>query len=249
MKTENYHRTLAAVITMIVVALLLILLFTGSMSWDRRALAEASIPEIESDEEYFIEPEIIQDKGEEDAPEIEDQTEAPTEQGEPEKAETESEKVVVPGKNPEPAPQREKPVTQKQPSPVKATEPPKSDKPASKVTSSMAGAFSGKNGKPDGKAGGFGTGGTGTASVKGTSRGREMLSCPRPSVALKNKVTIVVNVQVNEAGQVVSAKASGSAEKYLRDACVAAARQSRWTPKPGVGTVAGTITFTITPKL
>lgn len=253
MTHNTYDRLIAATITTILVALILIWLFISSVRWDREALAQASVPEIEPEEEFFIEPEpLIQDKGEEDAPDLKNQEEAPTEQGEPEKVETpqqESQKVVVPGTNEKPAPQREQPVTQKQPSPVKTTPPPKTDKKESKVSSTVANAFSGKNGKPDGKAGGFGTGGTGTASVNGTSKGRKMESCPKPSVALKSKVTITVNVQIDESGHVVSAKAGGSAEQYLRTACEQAARKSKWTAKPGAGTVAGTITFTITPKL
>lgn len=244
---------MAGMATAVVVALLLLWLFCGSIRWDRAALAQASTPEtatiIPEEEEFFIEPEpTIEDKGEEDAPEL-PQQEAPTEQGEPEPAPENNERVVVKGDNPKPAPIREKPVTQKQESPVKATTPPKSDKPEQKVTSKLATGFSGKNGKPDGKAGGFGTGGTGTASVHGQSRGRQMMSCPHPSVALKNKVVIVVNVSVREDGTVASAKASGSAEQYLRQACEQAAMKSKWTPKPGAGTVQGTITFTIIPKL
>lgn len=245
---------MAAIATAAIVALLMLWLFCGSIRWDRAALAQASVPEIiemiPEEEEFFIEPEpTIEDKGEEDAPEMENVQEAPTEQGEPEPAPVDNDRVVVKGDNPKPAPIREKPVVQKQESPVKATTPPKSDKPEQKVTSKGATGFSGKNGKPDGKAGGFGTGGAGTASVKGTSRGRQMLDCPRPSVSLKNTVTIVVNVSVREDGTVASAKATGSAEQYLRQACEQAALKSKWTPKPGVGTVQGTITFTIIPKL
>lgn len=255
MTQHTYDRILAGTITAILVALLLIWLFIAGVRIDREALAEASVPELtEPEEEYFIEPEplIQEEKGEEDAPEIKNQQEAPTEQGEPEKVEKpeqESEKTIVPGPNPKPAPQREQPVTQKQPSPVQTTPPPKTDKQESKVKSTMANQFSGKNGKPDGKTGGFGTGGTGSASVAGKSKGRKMESCPHPSVALKTKVIITVNVQIAENGTVVSAKGSGSAEKYLITACENAAMKSRWTAKPGAGTVAGTITFTITPKL
>lgn len=250
MKQEQFDRVVAGLATVIILALIFLWLFLGSLRWDSLALthtAQANQPPEE--EEFFIEPEILEDKGEEDAPEIADQQEAPAEQGEPEKAETESDKTIVRGENPNPAPQREKPVVQKQPSPVKAVEPPKTDKKESKVSSKMAKGFSGKNGKAGGKAGGFGTGGTGTASVKGVSRGRQMLSCPKPSVALKNKVTITVTISVREDGTVASAKASGGAERYLLKACEDAARKSKWTPKVGAGTVSGTITFTITPKV
>lgn len=243
---------MAGIGTAAVVALILILLFLGSVTRDRAALAEASIAEPMEDEVFIEpveEPELLEEKGEEDAPNLPEMEEAPSEQGEPEPAPVDNERRIVNGENTKPAPQVEKPITQKHPSPVKATEPPKSNKPDQKVTSKVAKGFSGRNGKPDGKAGGFGTGGKGTASVRGNSRGRSMLSCPRPSVALKQQVTIVVSVQVSEDGRVVKASASGGAAQYLRDACVQAARQSRWTPKPGAGTVAGTITFTIIPKV
>lgn len=251
MKNEKSDRLIAGVITAVVVLLLLLMLFLVSIGPERNALAEASIPEPAQDEEIFIEPmEMVPDVGDPEETDVnEELQEAPAEQGEPEPAEVENDKVIVPGDNPEPAPQREKPVTQKQESPVKATPPPKTDKPAQKVTSVNADGFSGKNGKTDGKTGGFGTGGTGTASVHGVSRGREMLSCPKPQVALKNPVTVTVNIMVRADGTVASAKASGAADAAILRACEQKALQSKWTPKLGAGDVAGKITFNIKPKL
>ena len=251
MKNEKFDRLIAGVLTAIVTLLLLVLLFVGGVGMDRSQLAASSIPEPTSDEEFFIETEpLVEDAGEPDVAETEETEPAPTEQGEPEPAETDNDKVVVQGENPKPAPQREKPIVQSKPSPVKATEPTKQpDKKESKATSKVASGFSGKNGKPSCVAGGFGTGGKGTTSVRGTSRGRSMLSCPHPSVTLKNKVVITVSVQVTEQGTVTSAKASGAADSRLLRACEQAARQSKWTPKVGAGTVAGSIVFTITPKL
>lgn len=252
MKSENFDRLIAGIATAVVVLLLLLALFFGSIGIDRNALAQASIPEPAEEEEIFIEPmEIVPQVGDPDETVTDENLEeAPSEQGEPEPAETDNDKVVVPGENPNPAPQRDKPIVQQKESPVKAVDPPRQpNKDAQKATSSVAKGFSGKNGKPDGKAGGFGTGGKGTASVHGVSRGREMLSCPKPSVALKNKVTVVVNVTVREDGTVASAKATGSASSDIRSECERKARQSKWTPKVGAGVVHGTITFNITPKL
>lgn len=252
MKQQQNDRLVAGIITALLTALILVGLFVGGMTFDRQTLAESSTPEIQPDEEYFIEPlPIVEDPGEPDIDNsAEQQEEAPTEQGEPEPAPVENNKVVVNGENTKQPPvQRPMPVTQTKESPVKVVPPKKTDKPDSKVTSKVANAFSGKNGAVGGKPGGTGTGGTGTASVSGSSRGRSMLGCPKPDVAIKQRVVISVNVTINEAGNVVSAHATGGAAQYLRTACEQAARHARWTPMKGAGTVAGVITFTITPKM
>ena len=159
MRRENKDRMIAACGTALLTGLLLLVLFTGSIGWDRAVLSAVSIPEEQSDEELFIDPELI-DLGEletekTDAP-------APSEVGEPEKAETDNREPIERGENPKAAPAVEKKVTQTHESPVKATEPSQSEKERKKVTSKVANSFSGKNGNPDGKPGGKGSGDTQT---------------------------------------------------------------------------------------
>lgn len=252
MTQQTYDRIIAAVITAVIASLILIALFMSGMSFERDALSQnTSTEQPMEEEEFFIEPlPLVEDPGEPD-PEVADAgaQEAPAEQGEPDPAPVDNNKIVVNGENDKPAPQRPKPITQTKPSPVKVTEPKKTDKPESRVTSKVASGFAGKNGAVDGKPGGQGTGGVGTSAVKGSSRGRGFISCPKPNVSLKQKVVIVVNVTINENGNAISARATGSAERYLRVACEQAALKSKWDPKKGAGNVQGVITFTITPKL
>ena len=104
MKQEQFDRVVAGLATVIILALIFLWLFLGSLSWNSLALMQtAQVSQPPEEEEFFIEPEVLEDKGEEDAPEIADQQEAPAEQGEPEKAETESDKTIVRGENPKPA--------------------------------------------------------------------------------------------------------------------------------------------------
>lgn len=248
MTTENKDRAIAAGVTFIAVLLILLFLFTGRMSLQRAELAEASTPELmldDEDEEMFLEPEILKDQGEPDA--TTHDSPAPVEQGEPVKAPVENTKIVEPGENPKPAPQVEKKITQKQESPVKATEPPATNEEQSKISSAMANKFSGKNGATDGKSGSNGSGGTGVG-IAGNANGRTFLGCNTPNVTLRHKTTVKVSVVIDASGKVISATASGSADASIRRACEQAARTARWSEKKGTGETRGSITFTITPK-
>ncbi|MDE7412597.1 MAG: hypothetical protein K2N05_02235 [Muribaculaceae bacterium] len=246
--SQNKDRAIAAGITFLVVLLILVLLFTGGMNYQRAELAHSSTPEImlpEEDEEQFIEPEILTTQGEPDA--TANDKPAPVEQGEPVQAPEENTKIVIPGDNPEPAPQIEKPITQKKESPVKATTPPATTEEKSQVASAVANKFSGKNGSPGGKTGSNGSGGTGVG-VDGKANGRQFISCPSPSVSLRHQTTVKVSVVINAEGKVIEATASGTSDATIRRACEQAARSARWTPKAGAGETRGSITFTITPK-
>ena len=65
-RNERQDSIIAAAVTFAVALLLLLLLFFGGMTFDRALLAQASVPEIQTeDDELFIEPEILQDLGEE----------------------------------------------------------------------------------------------------------------------------------------------------------------------------------------
>lgn len=240
---ENKDRIIAGTVTAVAVMLLLILLFFGSVGWDRAALSRASIPEEQSDEELFIDPELL-DLGEQQV----EQQDAPaaSEIGEPEKAETENSEPVVKGENPKPAPQVEKLVSQPKESPVKTTEPSASDKEKKRVTSTVANSFSTKNGKTDGKFNSNGSGDTGIG-VTGNALGRTFLGCPKPVVELSRKTVVTVDISVDENGNVISASARGSASADIRRKCEQAARKARWSKKAGSGNTPGSITFTITP--
>lgn len=241
---------IAAAVTFAVALLLLLFLFKGGMTFDRAQLASASTPEIEPDteEELFIEPEILEDLGEENAT-VQDAP-APAFKGEPEPAPEQNTKLVVPGKNPAPAPPVEKPVTQHKESPVKATEPPKTNEERKRVTDKMANKFSPKNGSSSGTSGTSGAGGTGVG-ISGSISGRTFKGCPKPSVELQNKVVVEVRVTIDSAGHVTKATArskSGKASGTILRACERAARGARWSEDKDTPSASGTLTFTITPR-
>lgn len=241
---------IAAIVTFGVALLLLLVLFFCSLSYDSSLLAQVSTPEIsvEMPEEEFIEPEIVRDLGEPDA--VVEDAPAPVMKGQPEPAPVENTKLVVPDKNPKPAPPVEKPITQKKESPVKATTPPAVDENKKKVTSKMANKFPGQNGSESGTSGSNGAGGTGVG-ISGSVSGRTFKGCPKPSVELQNKVVVEVRVTVDAAGHVTKATArskSGKASSAILRACEQAARSARWSEDPSTPSATGTLTFTITPR-
>lgn len=248
---ERKDSFIAAAVTFVVTAIILLWLFFCGLSFNRAELAQASMPEIQNideEEELFIEPEILQDLGEPDA--VAHDEAAPAFKGEPEKAETENTKLSVPGKNEKPAPPVEKPVTQKKPSPVKATEPPANNEEKKVVTSKMANKFPGKNGAEKGTSGTAGAGGNGIG-IAGSVAGRTFKGCPKPTVELQNKVVVEVRVSINAAGRVTKATArskSGKASAAILRACEQAARGARWSADPDTPSANGSITFTITPR-
>lgn len=237
----------AAAVTFVAALLILLFLFTCGLRFDRQLLAKASTPEIEEEEELFIEPEILEDLGEPDAV-VEDEP-APAFKGEPEPAPEENTRLVVKGENPKPAPPEPKPVTQKQPSPVKATEPPKVKEEEKKVTSPKATVkgFKPRNGSESGSNGSVGAGGAGMG-ISGSVSGRTYKGCQKPSVELRHKVRVVVDVTINAQGRVIRAKARGGADASIRAACEQAAYSARWSEKEGAPDQKGTLTFNITPR-
>lgn len=243
---EKKASAIAAAVTLLVVALMLALLFTCSLSWHSEALSESRLEAAEpEDEELFISPELI-DLGEMSTPNIDEAT--PSEIGEPVKADEEVRKPVERGESPKPAPPVEKKVTQKKESPVKAEEPSATMEERRRVSSKVAGKFSGKNGAADGKFKSDNGAGASGVGVNGNARGRTFLGCPKPVVELTNKTVVVVDITVNEEGAVTSASARGSASAVIRRKCEQSAMQARWSKKRGAGDTRGTITFTITPR-
>ena len=244
-KKDSYISAGITCIVMIVIYLLLI--FCGISYREPEAKPKDVTPELlaEEEEETFIEPEILKDLGEENA--VNNDAPAKVFQGEPKPAPVENTKIVVPGKNPNPAPPVDKLISTKHESPVKTTEPSVSDEERQQVTSAMAKSFSGRNGTPQGSSGSDGVGSTGIG-VKGNAAGRTFLSCPSPSVTLRHQTTVTVSVVIDADGKVISASASGGASAEIRRACENAARQARWSAKKGAAETRGSITFKIYPK-
>lgn len=245
--TQNRRRDslLAAAITCAVAALLLLILFCCSMRMDRSMTAAAATPELMADdEETFLEPELL-DLGEEQSDATDEA--APSLAGEPEKGEKVAPTPVVRGENPQPAPPKEKPVTQKASSPVKATEPPATKKEERKALNPAAGKFTATNGDRVGKPDGAASGGEGVG-ITGSARGRTFLGCDKPRTSLRFKTVITVDVTVDAGGRVTAASARSGADAAIRRECERAARTARWSAKKGAGETRGTITFTITPR-
>ncbi len=246
MTRQQKDSAIAAAITMGVVLLLLLTLFVGRIGWSRELLAAASVPE-EAQEELFLEPELLPepDTGEEESP-VNEAPAAPV-KGEPEPAPEEQPKVVERQPEPTPNPPKEKVITQKQPSPRQEPKP-KGEEEKKKATSAVAGKF---NNAPNGSvAGKFESAGGNASSigVEGKISGRSFLGCPKPDVSLTNKTVVRVEVTVDADGRVTSASATGGASAAIRRACEAAARQARWSEKKGASSARGSITFTITPR-
>lgn len=246
MPTPPRDKTIAALVTFALTLALLLLLFFGSLSWDRNALAQASTPETAEEEPVFIEPELVE-LGEETA--VEKSKPAPTVKGEPEPAPEDRLEIVEPAPEPKPKPKAvPKLNTTKKESRHKVEEPSQTDRERQKATSSVASKFGPRNGQPEGKDdGASGAAGTGIG-VSGNAHGRSFISCPKPDVALRHKTVVTVNVVIDAEGRVVEANASGGADASIRRKCEAAARQARWSAKKGATSTRGSITFTITPR-
>lgn len=242
---------IAAAATFIIALVILLLLFTLSLRYDREALATSSTPEIQEEEEIYLEPEILQIEEQGEVLNKEEQQSAPQPPGQPDPAEEEQPERIVHNleKNPEP-PVSNKPklISTPEPSDVK-TSPPKVDTRNEQRIASMSGKFqTDNNGAQNGRESGVsGTGGVGVAKT-GSVSGRKMLSCPTSIVTLNQTTTIRVNITVNAAGNVISAKAVSGGTPALRSACEGWARGSKWSPAPGAPDATGSITFTITPK-
>ena len=97
---EKRDSIIAAAITFVVALVVILLLFFLSLDYDRRALAESSMPELQDDEEVYLEPDllVVGDDGESDMETVEDA--APQTPGVPDPAEEEQPQRVL--KNEEP---------------------------------------------------------------------------------------------------------------------------------------------------
>lgn len=248
---EKRDSIIAAAVTFVVALVVILLLFFLSLDYDRRALAESSMPELQDDEEVYLEPDflVVGDDGESDMETVEDA--APQTPGIPDPAEEEQPQRVVKNEEPpkeEPVSNKPKQVSTKTESDVK-TSTPKLSKEEEKRIGSLQGKFkSDNNGSNTGKeAGVSGTGGTGF-STTGSLKGRKMLSCNTWKVILNQKTVVTVSVTVDADGNVTAASALSGGSPNLRAQCEKMAKTSKWTKKEGAAPAKGTITFTITPK-
>lgn len=242
---HNRDSLIAMAVTVLAALLIFIFLYWGEIGLPRAEMAAASIPEIASEEELFIDPELL-DVGEPAS--VTESEAAPEALGEPEPVQKE-ENVRIPevkGTSKVKTPPEEKLATGKEPSPVSSRE--ASSKQTKKVADPTAKAFSRNNGKSNGKSGAAGAGGSSTGTT-GTANGWTFKGCPTPKVSLANKVTVKVKITVNEKGYVTNAKASGATAEINAE-CEHVAYQAHWEPSDPKNRrkASGTITFTIRPR-
>lgn len=245
---NSRDKIIALTVTIIVTLAILLCLIFFTIGWDKESLSKVS-PTIEEEEELFIDPELL-NLGEPDA--IAKNEPSPAPKGEPEYSEQPTEELVIPGENPKPSTSNENLVASKKENNLKTEEPAKTDREESKISSSMKDKFSMKNGKEEGKDAKKGAGGEGSG-VQGSINGRSFKGCSLPSVKVNKPVTIYVSIVVDETGKVIEArfksdKGAGAGNKELRNACVKASYNARWSAKKGEPRATGTLTWNLKPK-
>lgn len=244
---ERMDALIAALVTFLAIALILVWLLVATLHYDERLAAASENPQLEEDE-VFLDPELLLEQnksiGEPDAG-VQD-TPAPEIKGEPAPAPEEQTHTVVSDENPAPSPEQ-KLITSTEESPVQTVAPDKK-KEEEKVATSMAGKFSSKPGSVQGKFDSTGGSDGSGSGVTGKMSGRQFLGCPLPDVSLAHKTTVTVSITVDAEGKVLTATASGAATREIRKKCEQAAMQARWSAKKGATSTRGSITFTIIPK-
>lgn len=237
---------IAAFVTMVAVALILVWLLITTLHYDER-MANAQNPDLE-EEEIFLDPELLVEHnrsvGEEDA--RTQDSPAPEVKGEPVPSPVEQSHTVNSGENTVPSAEQQL-VTSTTESAVQTVAPDKK-KEEEKVASSMAGKFGSKPGNVEGKFDSPGGSGGVASGVTGKMSGRQFLGCPLPEVSLAHKTTVTVSITVDAEGKVMTATASGAASRDIRKKCEQAAMQARWSAKKGAPSTRGSLTFTIIPK-
>lgn len=249
---ERKAAIIAASVTFGAALVILVLLFVLTVGSDRRAMTEASMPEIQDvDEEVFFEPELltIDDPGDKDVPDID--APAPQPPGEPDPApEEQPVKVVkndVPPKK-ETVSNKKEMVADAKESDVKTSTPKLSAEEEKRIASMQGKLKTDNNGSKTGKeSANSGSGGDGI-SMSGNVNGRKMLSCPTWKVRLTQKTTVKVSITVDADGNVTKASAISGGTPNLRKECEKMALKSKWTAKEGAAPTAGTISFTILPN-
>ena len=247
---ERKDAIIAAAVTFGVALLIIIFLFVKSLNYDREAFAEASIPEYQDEEEYFLEPDllIMGQTGETDLEQTEEAEPQPP--GEPDPAETEQLVKTTPNNEEpkeEPVSTKPKLVSSTEQSDVKTSTPKPSDEDQKRIASIQGKFKSDNNGSRTGKeSANSGSGGNGV-SVSGSVNGRKQVSISTWPVKLTQKTTVKVSIIVDADGNVTSATAISGGTPTLRSECEKMARTSKWTKKAGAAPQSGTISITITP--
>lgn len=245
--SERKDSLIAAIVTFLAIALMLVWLFAATLRYDEKMAASTENPQLE-EEEIFLDPELLlqNDKtiGEPDSKA--NDTPAPEVKGTPAPAAEEQPHTVVSSENTIPSPEQNL-ISSKAESPVQTTAPEKK-KEEEKVATSMAGKFASKPGSVAGKFDSSGSSDAVGSGVTGKMSGRQFLGCPLPDVALSHKTTVTVSITVDADGKVMTATASGAATREIRKKCEQAAMQAKWSPKKGATSTRGSITFTIIPK-
>lgn len=266
---ERKAAIIAACLTFIFALVVTVLLFVLSIGGDRREMAEASMPEVQDNEEIFIEPEFLDpelldvdhldsDMGGDDG-EAADEEPAPQPEGEPEPADVKQDirseaNKEKPKEKPRDEAKPAKPAVQAQPTPTqsdaKVSEPAYSGQEAKKIQDKAKDSFNKPNGTSTGKDSNVsGAGGEGLAVSYSGVGGRKMESYDKATFSTSSTVTVKVKIKVNAEGKVVGTPTIQSGgNKDQRAACIKMAKSSRWTPQPGADDVEGIITFTLTSK-
>ena len=244
---ERKAAVIAAAVTFVAALVILVLLFVLTVGDSRRALAESSVPEIQDEEEIFLEPDllVVDDPGDESEQTVDEA--APQPPGEPDPAPEEKPVRVV--RNPE-AP-KEKPVSNKAPlmadskeSDVKTSTPKLSKEEEQRIASMQGKLKTDNNGSRTGKESAeSGNGGSGVGAT-GSLSGRRMLSCPTWKQSIP-KAVVKVRITVNAEGSVTAASAVSGGNATVRGECEKMALRSKWTPKAGASPETGYITFNI----
>ncbi|MCM1320213.1 MAG: hypothetical protein NC217_07520 [Muribaculaceae bacterium] len=264
MKRPTTAQNIAMSVTVLTAILLLLLLFgvhiitpapTADKAKSAQAMADPELLE-QTDEEMFIEPELVNIGDPDNLDELAD--DALTPQGEPLQAEVPNDRLVVNGPNPNDNPSPETLVATAKPNAQAKTTPPSAkNKPNQQIASTEPSVnVSFNNGKNSGK-GSTAQSGSGNASsgqARGEATGGRKLIAPFPTITgftISSTTTVTVTVQVKADGSVVpgSAKVIGLKSEYrdLRQKLIVASEKTRWTPKKGAATVQGTITWTLKP--
>lgn len=241
---------IAACITFGAACVVLVLLFVLYVGSDRSALAEASMPELQDDEEIFLDPDymVIDDRGDEDMPDIDEA--APQPEGVPDPAEAEQPVSVVQPQKPveKPTGNKAETVSTTKQSDVKSTTPQPTDQDKKRIESMKNGKFTDNNGSATGKnSSNSGSGGDGV-SAQGNVNGRTMEGFDPKKVKLQGTVKVTVNIKVDEEGKVKSATIRSGGNSEQQKACIEMAYSSRWTAVSGAPLASGTITFTLIPN-
>lgn len=242
---------IAALVTFGSALVILVLLFVLNIGGSRQVLAEVSTPELQDDEEIFLEPEFLtqEELGEQEAEEIDEA--APQTPGEPDPADENQPVKVVPNEKEPPQPpvsnKKELVSTKKDKNDVN-TSTPKLSKEEEERIKEMEGKLNANNGSRTGNESSVsGAGGEGISTV-GSLKGRKMISCNTWKVRLSQKTVVKVRITVNADGNVTNATAFPGSSSDLGAQCEKMAKTSKWEKKAGAAPASGIITFTISPK-